>query len=427
MFRNHLPFLTCLVFSVGLAIGFSWSRGYIPLAIAPAKTGTLGIEVAQREPLPLPNRSPSSKRRAAQEKVESVDESEDESIVFEQQSEPDLDSTIAVTRQTEEKDYSQVIPVARQEEPEQVASREPAALTLPDSDQGEPLVENSKPIRLLKKGTGQPVPESSPKPRKGAQPRRVVSAAAHQTPADPPSESDSTTEDAQGGVSEQLAAAEEKLAAGEVLAAHRILSKLYWNHQELRPQLQEKIDAAAKSIFFDSQPHFIEPYVIQSGDRLEVIAKKYQLSWEYLAKLNRTEPRRIQIGQKLKVLKGPFAAVVELNRFELIVHLQGYYVKRYMVCTGKDNSSPVGKFTVLNKVVNPPYTGPDGKVIAADDPSNPLGERWIDLGDSYGIHGTIDPGSIGKAESRGCIRLGDEDVIEVYNFLVKGSEVVIRK
>ena len=54
-------------------------------------------------------------------------------------------------------------------------------------------------------------------------------------------------------------------------------------------------------------------------------------------------------------------------------------------------------------------------------------QRWIDLGDSYGIHGTIDPDSIGKAASRGCIRLRDKDIVEVYDFLVKGSEVVIRK
>ena len=52
---------------------------------------------------------------------------------------------------------------------------------------------------------------------------------------------------------------------------------------------------------------------------------------------------------------------------------------------------------------------------------------WIDLGDSYGIHGTIDPNSIGKAESRGCIRLRDQEIVEVYDFLVKGSEVVLKK
>jgi len=72
------------------------------------------------------------------------------------------------------------------------------------------------------------------------------------------------------------------------------------------------------------------------------------------------------------------------------------------------------------------HYGPEG-IIPHNDPKNPLGERWIDLGDSYGIHGTIEPDSIGTAASRGCIRLRDADIIEVYNFLVNGSLVEIRE
>ena len=79
------------------------------------------------------------------------------------------------------------------------------------------------------------------------------------------------------------------------------------------------------------------------------------------------------------------------------------------------------------KLVNPTYYGPDGLVIDGDDPSNPLGEHWIDLGDSYGIHGTIDPESIGQARSRGCIRMKNEDVAEVFSLLSEGSEIVIRR
>jgi len=422
MFRNYMPVLTCLVFALGLGIGMSWSRGLIPLTLAPAKTGSLSIEVSQREPLPLPNRSSSTNKQMVRSVTgENIPDDADDSIVFEQQTEPDPDSSIAVTRGADTRDYSQIIPAVREEETRLVAPDQAEPEHKP-----EPIPESSPPVRPLKRAAPRAVADTAINSRQ-ERPRRVVNAVAHQDPAESSNDAAPPSDAASETVSEQLAAAEAKLAAGEVLQAHREFSKLYWNHKELRPQLQEKIDATARSIFFESQPHFIEPYVIQSGDRMEVVAKNYQLSWEYLARLNRTEPRRIQIGQKLKVLKGPFAAVVELHAFELIVHLQGYYVKRYHVCTGKDNSSPIGKFAVLNKVVNPPYTGPDGKVIAADDPSNPLGERWIDLGDSYGIHGTIDPDSIGKAESRGCIRLRDQDVIEVYNFLVKGSEVVIRK
>ncbi|MAT14593.1 MAG: hypothetical protein CMJ46_04910, partial [Planctomyces sp.] len=94
---------------------------------------------------------------------------------------------------------------------------------------------------------------------------------------------------------------------------------------------------------------------------------------------------------------------------------------------GKDGSTPIGTFTVQNKLKDPVYYGPDGLVIQNDDPENPLGEYWVDIGDSYGLHGTIDPDSIGKAESKGCIRMRAADIEEVYNFLVDGSEVTIHR
>ena len=64
-------------------------------------------------------------------------------------------------------------------------------------------------------------------------------------------------------------------------------------------------------------------------------------------------------------------------------------------------------------------------MIAAGAPENPLGDFWIDLGESYGIHGTNNPSSIGRARSRGCIRLLNRDIERLYGMLVTGSEVVI--
>src|SRR5690606_10194684 len=141
--------------------------------------------------------------------------------------------------------------------------------------------------------------------------------------------------------------------------------------------------------------------------------------------LNRVDPRRVRAGQRLKVIKGPFSAIVDLSDYELTIHAHGYFVTRYPVGIGKDGSSPIGKFAGLEKLVDPTYYGPDG-VVNHDDPANPLGDRWIDIGNSYGIHGTIDPASIGKSESQGCIRLHNDDVEAVYDLLTIGSEVVIR-
>ena len=219
---------------------------------------------------------------------------------------------------------------------------------------------------------------------------------------------------------------DEWLGDRNFVAAHRELSTLYWNNPELKSTILERIEKNAQVIYFAPQPHFLEPYEIQSGDFLQRVAPKYGLNWEYLAALNRVDPRRVRAGQKLKVIKGPFSAFVDLSDFELTVHCHGFFVKRYSIGTGRNSSTPVGKFAVLERITSPQYTDPNGRVIEGGQPTNPLGTHWIDLGDSYGIHGTIEPNSIGKAESAGCVRMRNEDVVEVYNFLVKGSEVVIR-
>ncbi len=217
------------------------------------------------------------------------------------------------------------------------------------------------------------------------------------------------------------------LQNSDLLRAHRELSMLYWAKPRWRPAIKERIEKTANAIYFDSEPQFLQPYVVKSNDQFAVFARRYNVPWEYLAKLNHVDPKKIQPGQQLKVIKGPFSAIVELNGFLLTLHAYGYYVRSYPIGIGKDGATPLGKFTVLKKVKNPQYTDPQGNVIDGGDPNNPLGVRWLDLGNSYGIHGTIAPNSIGKAESRGCLRLRNEDVEEVYDMLAVGSEVTIRR
>ncbi len=216
------------------------------------------------------------------------------------------------------------------------------------------------------------------------------------------------------------------IEAGEDVEAHRQLSTLYWQNPELGRPLMKRINQTARRIYFQPQPHYLPPYVVQPGDMLQDIAKDLQVPWQYLAKLNRTDPRRIAPGDKLKVIQGPFDAVVDLGQFRLTVTAHGYYVAQFPIGIGKDGSTPIGELQVLDKLEDPTYYGPDA-VIANDDPSNPLGEYWLSLGNGYGIHGTIDESSIGRAASRGCIRLRNQDVADLYNLLTVGSKVLIRR
>jgi LysM repeat protein len=186
-------------------------------------------------------------------------------------------------------------------------------------------------------------------------------------------------------------------------------------------------------------------YQVLPGDRLDRIGAKHALTADMLMRLNGlSDPRRLRAGAYIKVLKGPFHAVVNKGAFRLDLYLGGLpgsggdvaYVASFPVGLGKDDSTPVGKWQVEQdrKVKNPVYYSPRGEgVIEADDPNNPLGEFWIGLtgleGDalgkeSYGIHGTIDPSSIGRQESMGCIRMKNQDVAVVFSALVEGKSTV---
>jgi len=186
-------------------------------------------------------------------------------------------------------------------------------------------------------------------------------------------------------------------------------------------------------------------YQVQSGDSLGRIGNRYNLTSDLLLRINGlSDPKRLRSGAYIKVLKGPFHAVVSKSAFRLDLYLGGLpgsggdvvYVTSFPVGLGKDDSTPLGKWQVEpdRKVKNPVYYSPRGEgVIEADDPKNPLGEFWIGLAgldgdavgkESYGIHGTIDPDSIGKQASMGCIRLRNEDVAVVFSALVEGKSTV---
>lgn len=225
---------------------------------------------------------------------------------------------------------------------------------------------------------------------------------------------------------QKLRSIDQLIQQKQTLQAHAILSELYWNQPEIRPMIQERIDGTAAEIYISPQRHFAEPYLVDFGETLDEIAKKHNVPWTYLSRLNKVTPKTLQAGQTLKVLKGPFGAVVDASKFELTVHAHGWYVRRYRIGTGRDQSTPIGNFTVKNKLENPQWYNPDGGIVDADDPSNPLGEYWLGLGDHIGIHGTIDPASIGQAQSRGCVHMSDADISEVFNLLSVGSPVRIR-
>lgn len=177
-------------------------------------------------------------------------------------------------------------------------------------------------------------------------------------------------------------------------------------------------------------------YVIKAGDSLGKIAKANKISDDLLANINRIKNKNmIRIGQTIKVVKGPFHVTLDKSTYTLDVYLAGTLVKHFSVGLGVDDSTPTGTWRVSTKLLNPTYYPPrGGTIVAADDPKNPLGERWIGLqgvsGEArglmrYGIHGTNEPDSVGQSVSMGCIRMYNEDVAALYTYLIEKHSIVV--
>ena len=115
--------------------------------------------------------------------------------------------------------------------------------------------------------------------------------------------------------------------------------------------------------------------------------------------------------------------VVSLEDRKLALVEDGEVKKVYTVAVGKPSTpSPTGTFTVVRRVKNPTYSH-DGKTVLPG-PRNPVGTRWMGLSiKGYGIHGTNEPKSIGKAASHGCIRMAKKDLEEMYAMVSVGDTV----
>jgi len=253
-----------------------------------------------------------------------------------------------------------------------------------------------------------------------------------------PSAEDQTADTAEPDPAARVAFETAKAQAGELLQAGRLKEALAllteWYEWDGRPRvhaaermpLYDLLGQLAGTVIY-SRDHWLEPpHVVQNGENLEDIARQYQVSSALLAKINGlSNPRFLPSGTRLKVLRGPFQAIVQPSRFCLVLKIQDLYAGVFPIGIGRDVPLPRGELIVQLHVLNPPYYGPDGTSFAASDPQNPYGKRWIDLGGHFGLHGTNDPNLIGRENARGCLALHPRDLDDLADLLSLGSRVTI--
>jgi len=292
-----------------------------------------------------------------------------------------------------------------------------------------------------------PPPDRAPQPAGLAQPPPGFPAITGRSgqPVDPRSDSSGLRTAAVGpdGADEQLEAdvlqkfqlflqpVQRMIQAGQLDEALVALSRIYDNPAlppALARQLTPMLDSLAGTVIYSRQ-HLLEPpYRVKEGDTLDSIAQQYNIPWQLLARINGIEdPQRLVPGQTLKVVRGPFSAVVNLDRYELTLKLGERYAGRFPIGIGRDSPRLEGTYTVRDKLVNPVYYGPDGFRANGGEANNPLGRFLLDLGEQVGIHGTNDVRWVGRDDGRGAICLGDRDIDDLFGILSIGSRVVIQR
>lgn len=161
-------------------------------------------------------------------------------------------------------------------------------------------------------------------------------------------------------------------------------------------------------------------HIVKQGETLGLIALNYRVSLKQILAVNNiSNPNQLSVGQKVTIPNLPdpnsipYSIHISTSAKRLTLMRNGQVVKEYPIAIGKMvTATPIGDFVIVNREPNP---------------GGPFGAMWLSLSKiHYGIHGTNNPSSIGKAVSLGCIRMHNHDVLELASLVPNGTRVVIK-
>ena len=179
----------------------------------------------------------------------------------------------------------------------------------------------------------------------------------------------------------------------------------------------------------------------------EGLGEKFHVSTTLIQRLNPGKDlgkagEQIVVPNVLGTEPLPKAGKIIVDRSDKTLALldtAGKVIAQYPSSSGTDKDPlPIGTWKVNGVSKNPKFhynpklfwdaEPGEKKATIPPGPNNPVGLAWIDLSkDHYGIHGTPVPGSIGKTQSHGCIRLTNWDVMAVTESVGPGTAVILQE
>jgi lipoprotein-anchoring transpeptidase ErfK/SrfK len=231
-----------------------------------------------------------------------------------------------------------------------------------------------------------------------------------------------------------------------------------------RAQRQQQTPRGERSDFADNRPGAVRPgsmgggfieFLFSGAQRGELPRSDAQRPWEDMSNERQQpntrvsalpanpydQPRRGGINPKfLKQVveyptqEKPGTIVIDTpNRFLYLVEADGK-ATRYGIGVGRPGFEWAGVKSITAKKEWPDWRPPAEMIQRRPDlpefmpggPANPLGARAMYLGSTlYRIHGSNEPDTIGTAVSSGCIRMRNEDVIDLYEKVKVGTKVIV--
>jgi LysM repeat protein len=249
-----------------------------------------------------------------------------------------------------------------------------------------------------------------------------------------PIESNPTTMSSAASFPTARIAVESALGRGDLAQAHAMLSEWYGDPKLTSAEAKEVNDLLAQlagSVIYEGPPahRLLPPHRVKDGETLESIAASYNVPWQLLGKINGVAERAaLTPGQELKVVPGPFSAVIDLSERTMTLKLDRRYAGKFPLDVDPTLSVEEGTWRVDQKLLTPSAgslysasagAGEDRSLLLANL-ANPTGQAAVVRGP--GASDPISPEPPGRV-----FRLKGNDVTDIYDILSVGSRVTIQR
>ena len=203
----------------------------------------------------------------------------------------------------------------------------------------------------------------------------------------------------------------------------------------VRPMARRAANPAAEQQVNPQVRQVVQPRGLFSRPVVQQVA---MVRPQYPAIRGQIDPQFLPQVVDYQTKERPGSIVIDTNDRFLYLVMEDGKARRYGVGVGKPGFEWAGAHTVTRKQEWPDWN-PPSEMVAREaakghylpahmegGEANPLGARAMYLGSTlYRIHGTNAPWAIGNAVSSGCIRLRNEDVIDLYNRVKVGTRVIV--